>query len=159
MSTSEIETMIRDMNAEMQDMKQRYQARMKEVFQQAFKQYFDSNPEVTCFMWRQYTPYFNDGDACVFTCFIGYGAATNAVDFREARYGDYDGDQEGVWIDDPDYGDFNQSDIPSSVQQSTESLRQLLSSVDDRVMLEMFGDHVIVYATPKGFEVDEYDHD
>ena len=29
-----------------------------------FKRYFDIWPEADAFRWTQYTPYFNDGDAC-----------------------------------------------------------------------------------------------
>lgn len=159
MDTKEIEIIIGDMNAEMKEMKKRYQERMQEVFKQAFLKYFEANPDVTCFSWRQYTPYFNDGDPCVFRCYVDYGSITNARDYRSVRWGEYDGEQEDVWIDDPDYGGFNEEAVPKQVLESTQSLRRLLGRVDDNVMLDMFGDHVVVYATRDGFEVDGYDHD
>ena len=46
------------------------QDKMKKDGQQAlvagFKSVFDAHPELISFSWTQYTPYFNDGDACYF---------------------------------------------------------------------------------------------
>lgn len=35
-------------------------------FREASKQLFDAYPKLESFTWAQYTPYFNDGDECVF---------------------------------------------------------------------------------------------
>ena len=43
---------------------------MKEVAKDALKEKFAAffllHPKIQNFEWRQYTPYFNDGDSCVF---------------------------------------------------------------------------------------------
>lgn len=160
MDTKSIEEMIHNMNAEMANMREAYQAKMKVIFQDAFKEYFKECPEVTAFGWRQYTPYFNDGDECVFRCNVDYGFVTNAKDYQSGiQYGEYEGDQENVWIEDPDYGDFNEELIPEHVIEKTKILRRVLSKIDDDVYLQIFGDHCKVYATPAGFDVEEYEHD
>lgn len=38
----------------------------REIFSDGCKDLFISIPEVSSFSWNQYTPYFNDGDECVF---------------------------------------------------------------------------------------------
>jgi hypothetical protein len=38
----------------------------RELLSQAFQQFFEAHPEIEAFRWRQYTPYFNDGDTCYF---------------------------------------------------------------------------------------------
>ena len=54
-----------------------HKAHMKELqgdFNQIIKLFFDECPKVQAVVWSQYTPYFNDGDECVFSvnepCFI-----------------------------------------------------------------------------------------
>lgn len=39
----------------------------KRFFDEAAKEIFAKHPTVESFSWRQYTPYFNDGDECVFS--------------------------------------------------------------------------------------------
>lgn len=140
--------------------KKQFQQKMKSEFKGFFKQFFEQNPEVTTVSWRQYTPYFNDGDACVFSCYAEYAFATNAEDYEKIRYGEYLGeDPENVWIDDADYGSINEELIPDHVVKNMEELRRILGKVPDEIYLELFGDHVTVYAHKEGFTVEDYKHD
>jgi len=159
MNTKEIELVMDDMNAEMAALKATYKEKMQTILQVAFKAYFESCPEVTTYSWRQYTPYFNDGEACTFRCYVDCGFVTNATDYSEVQYGEYDGEEEGVWIDDPDYGDLNEELIPAHVVEHTANLRRMLARINEDVFLEMFGDHCKVYATRDGFDIEEYEHD
>jgi|LakMenEpi03Aug12_release.lakeMendotaPanAssembly.Ray.scaffolds.fasta_scaffold518065_2 hypothetical protein len=156
---NEIEALFDQMNAEMSALKANYQKRGQEIFKLAFKEFFDANPEVHVVGWRQFTPYFNDGDTCEFSCYAEYAFVSNAKDYDEIRYGEYGGDQENVWVADSDYGDFNEELIPQSVIANTDALRSLLSKIDNDVFLDMFGDHAQVFATREGFDVHEYSHD
>ena len=56
---------------ELTEMKAAYDRKLKQegeaAVKDAFKDLFDKYPEVTSVVWTQYTPYFNDGDACTFT--------------------------------------------------------------------------------------------
>jgi hypothetical protein len=159
MDTTRIESLIDKMNEEVEAIRAKFQRDMQKVFKQAFMEFFDANPEVHCVYWRQYTPYFNDGDECVFSCYASYAGVTNAKDYQSITYGEYDGEDEGVWVDDPDYGDFNSELIPAHVSENASKLRSILERIDDSVFKEMFGDHCMVYATRDGFEVTEYSHD
>lgn len=38
----------------------------KDAILRAFREFFETNPDIVALRWHQYTPYFNDGDACVF---------------------------------------------------------------------------------------------
>jgi hypothetical protein len=147
------------MNGEMAELKASYQKRGQEIFKLAFKEFFEANPEVNVVGWRQYTPYFNDGDTCVFGTTASYAFISNAKDYSNIEYGEYDGEDESVWVNDDDYGDHNEELIPKSVLENAEALRTLLSKIDDDVFLDMFGDHVQVFATRDGFDVQEYSHD
>lgn len=156
---AEIEKLFDQMNAEMQALRETYQKRGQEIFKLAFKEFFDANPEVHVVGWRQYTPYFNDGDTCEFNCYAEYAFVSNAKDYENIRWGEYNGDDENVWVEDADYGDTNEELIPKSVSANSAALRKLLAKIDEDVFLDMFGDHVQVFATREGFDVQDYDHD
>lgn len=156
---AEIEKLFDQMNAEMQALRENYQKRGQEIFKLAFKEFFDANPEVYVVGWRQYTPYFNDGDTCEFNCYAEYAFVSNAKDYENIQWGEYSGDEEGIWIADSDYGDTNEDMIPESVIANTNALRSLLAKIDEDVFLDMFGDHVQVFATREGFDVQDYSHD
>lgn len=158
---TEIQTKIDSMNQEMTIVRKKYQAKMKEMFKEIFSTYFQQCPEVTTFAWRQYTPYFNDGEECVFTCRANRGFATNALDYTNCRYGGYDGesDEETIWVVDKDYGNFNEELISKRTLNSTNKLRGILGKIEDSFYEEIFGNHCIVYATKDGFEVVDYEHD
>jgi hypothetical protein len=156
---AEIEKLFDEMNAEMQALRETYQKRGQEIFKLAFKEFFEANPEVHVVGWRQYTPYFNDGDECVFQCYAEYAFVSNTKDYENIRWGEYEGDEEGVWCSDGDYGDHNKELIPESVEKNADALRKLLSKIDEDVFLDMFGNHVQVFATREGFDVQDYDHD
>jgi len=159
MNTEQVSQLIETMNAEMAETRKRFQERMQEVFKDAFKQFFADNPEVYCVTWRQYTPYFNDGEACTFRCCAEYAAFTNATDYTNVRYGEYEGEDERVWVYDRDYGDHNSELMPQGISVNANQFCKLLSKIDEDVFLQTFGDHCIVYATRDGFETTEYAHD
>jgi hypothetical protein len=144
-------------------LREEFQATAQELFKQTTKQFFDQNPGVTAIHWTQYTPYFNDGDECVFR--IGDIYFTNATpeQFEEdvTSWGDYEGEDENVWSEyawgfkyhkDRYYEGIN-------IDQAEEFSKLVGSSDMEEVMEAMFGDHVRVVATREGFDVREYDHD
>lgn len=151
--------LLDQLNVELAELKANYQTRGKQIFKLAFKEFFDANPEVNVVGWRQYTPYFNDGEPCEFNCYASYAFISNAKDYDEIQYGEYNGEDESVWVTDDDYGDHNEELIPQSVKDNADVLRSLLAKIDDSVYLDMFGDHVQVFATREGFDVQEYSHD
>ena len=112
---------------------------------------------VESFTWQQYTPYFNDGDACVF----------------------------GVYADEPKINGFDAYEAPDRVTYlwgdkltalSTEEraeyerkyaeysepyrkVARFVISWETEDLLFMFGDHVEVTVSRDGIEVEDYSHD
>lgn len=134
--------------------------------------------EVEAVRWRQYTPYFNDGEACEFRI---YGADAKFVGIDEGG-DDEDGWHEiylsypdGYWNthdhhgrngkakpDDRDrywrlYGaDFQPGE---SLSQSANAFVQALESGEHYVALrQAFGDPAEVVANREGFDVEHYEH-
>lgn len=46
--------------------------RIKDALGEALEEFFTANPEIGRVRWVQYTPHFNDGDACVFSVHTVY---------------------------------------------------------------------------------------
>ena len=156
---------------EQRALKAKFQTEAQAMFKETMKEFFDKNPGITALKWTQYTPYFNDGDACEFR--------VNEVTFTNAspeeldnvnHYGEYEGEDETVWaIENISYGlnskyHANEAAKIRAAGGIDESSCQLIdkmiqSSEMEEIMKEMFGDHVKITATRDGFDVDEYEHD
>jgi hypothetical protein len=133
-----------------------FQATAQKLFKETTKEFFEQNPLVQSIVWTQYTPYFNDGDTCEFR--VGCATFSNS-DGSEIRWGEYTGDEEGVWTHGDDcYGDV---EVPAEVNtELCDSFDRMLQSAEmEDVMKAMFDDHVRVIATRDGFDVEEFDHD
>lgn len=94
---------------------------------------------VTAIRWRQYTPYFNDGDACIFGV--------------RGFYIKLDGDSTG--------GDYNDGfqNMYAIKDEKIKKLYDELCSIPSDVFELAFGDHVKVTVTATDVTVDEYQHD
>lgn len=162
--------------------KKAFQAQAQESLKEAFKEVFDLHPEITAFVWTQYTPYFNDGEPCEFS--VGDVNITNIPLDSEmfediTPYGEYDGEEEvytayGSIGRDAEFFVVNQvrgtnyrTHAPTGPAvfdgKDTSKLEKLLRVLNDSsfedIMKSTFGDHVRVVATRNGFDIDEYNHD
>ena len=110
---------------------------MKEIF----TSFFEDHPEVTIIWWTQYTPYFNDGDTCVFNMNEVVISSDKPARIKKANYPD-DLSNLVYLNNDSDYRKFS----------------KLLYSLEE-IWHEIYGDHVSIKVTPKGITVEEVDHD
>lgn len=135
--------------AELKKMKESYAAALKEharpVVAEQLKAFFDAFPDVEAVRWTQYTPYFNDGDACTF------GVHDPGVQLKSATV-DEDADEYYRW---PEAWSLRESNPALA-----EGLKTLRSSLDADVCEVAFGDHVQVIAKRDGsVEASDYSHD
>ena len=112
----------------------------KTALSKEFKKAFAAHPDLKAIQWRQYTPYFNDGDPCRFH--------THDFDMKFADTPEDAGDNEDGF--ESTYGDRYESPAAKAVSA--------VGRIDDEVYLAVFGDHCRVTATRTGFEVEGYDH-
>lgn len=93
--------------------------------------------------WEQYTPYFNDGDPCVFR------VSDPAVRKVGAAESDDDEFVDGWDLEDDD-----------PIKKHLEEFESVLSGGHHDVLLgKQFGDHAQIIATKEKFVVDEFSHD
>lgn len=112
----------------------------KEAFSIAAAALFAEEPKLESFGWRQYTPYFNDGDVCTF----------------------------GVYYDEPDINgercyDLEEGNEHKLSKQDIERLEtkicKLIASFEEADMEYMFNEGLItVYRNGKS-KVEDYSHD
>ena len=141
------------------EIQEKGQQKLKEVF----KLFWESNPNVHLITWTQYTPYFNDGDECVFS--LGEIIFSNLADsneFENIDYDIYEGDLENIWVSSSD-GDWETGKLKKDSQKMDYNMAKELSnflqsdSMEDVLKL-LFEDHVKVLATREGFTAVYYEH-
>lgn len=132
---------------ELAALKEAYDTKLAEEGEAAvkdlFKELFDKHPALQAVEWRQYTPYFNDGDPCYF------------------RVGEFEADFDGYEEDEEDEDSVEEEATEAVVDYDAinEAVGELESELPEDVLESVFGDHVRIKATREGFEVSEYDHD
>lgn len=151
---------------EQQELTKRFQSKAQELFKETTKVFFEKNPAVTAVVWTQYTPYFNDGDTCVFSVNDPYFTNANGDQMEDlTSWGEYEGEDEQVWSESAwgfkyEKERHPEKDFSGIDMESVNKFSELIQSGDmDSVMQAMFGDHVRVTATRDGFDVQDYDHD
>lgn len=136
-------TKMQELKALIDDCDAKVKAAGKEAVASDLKAIFDAHPELLGIRWTQYTPYFNDGDACVFSV-------------REMFHR-----TEGMASDAGDYEDGFEG-LPWAKEKRTpmhEAIGAFEGALVKEVALAAFGDHCQVTATRDGVTVEEYSHD
>lgn len=138
------------LKAKMEEIKQEMVKVAKEGLAVEFKKFFESWPEVEAIRWAQYTPYFNDGEPCVF----GVNNATVKLvgDEDDGEYGDGFNDE---------YHFHNYK--TGEKRKGYEEMQALNGAIHacSEVMQVLFGDHcqVTIWRNKPEAEVEEYSHD
>jgi hypothetical protein len=169
--------------ATLQAQAEAFQASVQEKFKSVVEAFFNEAPTVAAVTWTQYTPYFNDGEECVFSVntlyFVReedlfsededesyadryYGVHIN-FDASESEVKRYEGylnqDRDSQYWQDAIDRLKKDMAIPESEREAMRRFNGLVSNNED-IMRAMFGDHVTVMITrANGIEVSDYDHD
>lgn len=133
-----------DLKSEMEELRRQMQERGKEVFRTESANLFNDFPDLVSFSWRQYTPYFNDGDECVFS----------VQDYPTVEFSD--GDLLEDWSS---YSRKYQENENETHMDAADAVQELVSAIPEEVMKDIFGDHVSVTVYKDRVDVDEYDHE
>ena len=124
-------------------LREQFEKESREVLKPYIVALFDKYPALESIGWRQFTPYFNDGDACEFG-------------LNEFVVNDL-----GRWSwEDGDYDKKNH--LPKNEMKNIfKELEDIKNALGKSVFLEVFGDHTKVSIERGGdFEIEEYDeHD
>lgn len=141
-------THFETMKAKIAEFQKQMEEEGKELFLSMCTEFFAEHPTLLKFGWHQYTPYFNDGDECVFSAALDY---PNMLLSGEGEYSDED-----TWLDEEAWF---KSEDKSSESILHGELREFLGQFDDEDVKMFFGDHCQVVVSRDGIEVEEYSHD
>lgn len=129
-------------------------AQAKETFAPALKEFMTLHPEIAQLRWTQYRPYFNDGEACLFSVheleFLPVGNDPNGETDEEVD--DTEADWFTTWSDKPPEG------VSATTYQAVRDLSAMIQG-NDELLEAVFGDHCRVIVTPDDVTVEEYSHD
>lgn len=155
MNSSEKLTALIDAHNEL---KRNFEIQGRQILKEVFKEFFE-NDWINGVKWNQYTPYFNDGEPCVFS--VNDPVAGFVRDWSNvSSWGELDDGEEGDWV--YDGWTSAREKLGPEKQEQIEQIDQffdLFRKVPDDIFLSLFGDHCTVLATKDGFEVEEYEHD
>lgn len=170
-----------DMNAKIRALNEEIKAAAEQVMTEATATLFDNHPIVEEIWWTQYTPYFNDGDACEFGVGEMFYRLTRDEDACE-----YEGTNVASLANLETYKEYSRNGnadywekrirqeenkraswIPlglDSFLEDFEAFQRAVNSISEDVMKATFGDHVRVSISRNAegkavVSVDEYDHD
>lgn len=161
MTTTTATAAIKTLASELEEHHRSFTERAKDLIRPAFAEYFEKHPDVETVAWSQYTPYFMDGDECVF----GVNSDEESIEINAVSF--YDHEQydtlrptigyraeDGSWQSKTNE-QFNEAEATKYTDAS-----ELIGAVPSDLMKAMFGDHIQVTAHRDGrIETDEYSHD
>lgn len=136
---------IKNIQAKLREVMQEVQDKGLAEFKEEFNDFFAEYPTVEAFRWQQYTPYFNDGEACEFGV---HGIEIQLKGHTTSGYDDEDGFDEISTYDD--------IAMNAAIAEWFETLH---GDGMKTVFEQVFGDHVRVTVTPDNIEIEEYEHD
>lgn len=116
------------------------------IIRAGLKGFFDQFPEVRTLMWHQYTPYFNDGEECVFRV---REVSVKVEGKSDAEYEDDDYEWDTSWT----FRDTNKA-----LSQGLQSLNAQLKKLEG-ILQKVFGDHAKIIATREKITIEAYDHE
>lgn len=115
----------------------------KTALKELFDKWFEEQPDLYGIGWTQYTPYFNDGEECVFSlsC-IGFFFTKEEFESEEDSIYEFD----TYSIEDP------------GRKKKCEAIESELSELED-VLRSVFGDHMKIMVNRDEITSEEYSHD
>lgn len=105
--------------------------------------------------WKQYTPYFNDGEPCVFR--VGEVFLVGPPEDGEEEV---DWESDGIELWDGATKHYKDDNIPGFTKAQFFALSEAWGSLPEDLLKRIFGDHTEITVNSDGtFECSEYDHD
>jgi hypothetical protein len=148
MSLSEFEELYRDIEEKKERATGLFKIALKEALDNVLK------IGISKIKWRQYTPYFNDGEACVFNVHEPVFYIDNGI---VPKYFSLEEDEEdGGWYYASSYRAKEDGD---NFSKEIEKLNRMFTDLDSYYFLNSFDDHSEITYDGKEFEINDYSHD
>lgn len=163
---------VEDAKSELERAQKALIEKIKPQFITLFMPAFNKHPKLEAFRWRQYTPYFSDGDPCVFSVHDiaikhedlkgegsdGFLWGIPAVDIFTVGSWGYDRE----WTAEARaeaLKNFGSQEAYLDLANDMQTISDAFHKLPKEIMEDMFGDHMEITVTREGIEVEEYSHD
>lgn len=143
---------LTDIEKEFAIAKAEFQAKAHSALAVAFKEVFDSHPEIEAVVWHQYTPYFNDVESCEFGVGDFYVTNTKNSD-NVSAWGELEVEDENIFL----IGSWEDKEKKYADIWAIEKFFN--SDIGLDLALSAYGDHVKVFVTREGASFEEFEHD
>lgn len=136
---------------------------LKKEFAPMLAPLFEKHPKIKKISWCQYSPYFNDGDECVFSVRtdIDYGMKINGLS-EDDEESNLDWRIKYYLKGDPSYSNLltEKPNLDIELYKGAVEFQELIESIPEDFMKDLFGNHVEVTVTSSGdVTTEEYEHD
>ncbi len=182
-NVNQIKTKLNEIQKQIEKLEKQAHKESSKLISKGFKEIFKKYPTLESFSWTQYTPYFNDGNECVFSAHTDYisinGSEQDESTYELRQFLDtlHNPKKEIARLqkrieeckkEKYSYGyleDKIKSIESGSIEETRnklailEDISQILSSIDDDCYKSIFGDHVRVTVTKDGWSTEGYEHD
>ena len=188
MKIEQLKNKITEYSNKITELRKQTMEELRKDFHTALVELFDAHPFVHAVHFTAYTPYFNDGDECTYSCHqddCGFNGFETYSEGKSKCISNAFGDIEGeniretskptiyVEMPNPDYTPSNTRDWSNSKtkwveqpnpnfntlhEKAVKDFRSALNAVNDESWKELVGDHCIVMIDRKGIHVEEYEH-
>jgi hypothetical protein len=172
--------------AAFEEKKQAFVAELRQEFPTMFSDIFATATNLKSVSWRQYTPYFNDGDTCEFSARVGdlyiNGRSeyddeddTDYISIRPTIYKKLQTEEDVrinkelaekikyTWYASRGIGEEGLTYNPkydADADRASSEISEVLSTIPEDFLKDLFGDHtrVTIYADGS-LDTEDYDHD
>jgi hypothetical protein len=176
-------TNLETIKEKLQELETKRKETLKEIqkdFPGLFTELFAKSERINSFSWNQYTPYFNDGDECIFSVNTDYPDVNGEnIDYLKwtnpGTYGtiteenlqlhnEFNASPNGhSWYIGRKVGEngyFPNPDFDEKEFKIVEEFSEILDMIPEEFLRELFGDHVEVTLHRNGtIETTRYDHE
>jgi DNA repair exonuclease SbcCD ATPase subunit len=183
LNIKQIKSKLNDIHKQIEKLEKQAEKESSKLISKGFKEIFKKHPELESFSWTQYTPYFNDGDECVFSAHTDYLTMNNAeqeesvyelrqfldtlhnpkkeIARLQKRIEEYKKEKYSYSYLEDEIKRIESGSIEETRNKLAilEDISQILSSIDDDTYKSIFGDHVRVTVTKDGWSTETYEHE
>jgi hypothetical protein len=154
---------LKEKQSKISDIKKEVVDLSSSIFEDFYKYIFEKYPKLESFGWSQYTPYFNDGDTCIFS------VNTDYISINDEYVDDADWSSKvniiswGTWnrelrvyegkVEEPN------PKYDNELSSASSEISNFLGGFDNDFYLTKFGDHAEITVTKNGVDISDYEHD
>lgn len=132
-------------------------SKAREALKPGLMEFMRSHPDVAAIRWTQYSPYFNDGEECVFGVNELEAKSVQVAATAEEEEEDDEDEESSSFT--ACYGHREKAEgFSAATWKDLVALNKQLQKAED-VLKEAFGNHTRVTVTQKKVSVEEYEHD